>query len=158
MAHRGLTPNHRRRRLLRACRERPCRRAAECGQQFPPSDGGCHTPLPCEVRKGNDTTPRACSLAVQGGQNAGCFDTLSWASGSEAASLQRCCRVALGCSCSCDGALALERGKLGFRFLACEHGGLQFAQRLADLVERLPGLRQFPSKSSATIGMVRVTK
>src|SRR5262249_44751189 len=72
MAHRGLTPNHRRRRLLRACRERPCRRAAECGQQFPPSDGGCHTPLPCEVRKGNDTTPRACSLAVQGGQNAGC--------------------------------------------------------------------------------------
>src|SRR5262249_19468811 len=27
-------------------------RAAECGQQFPPSDGDCHTPLPCEVRKG----------------------------------------------------------------------------------------------------------
>src|SRR5262249_32780890 len=25
-------------------------RAAECGQQFPPSDGDCHTPLPCEVR------------------------------------------------------------------------------------------------------------
>ena len=66
--------------------------------------------------------------------------------------------VALGCSCSCNGALAVERGKLGFRFLACEHGGLQFAQRLADLVERLPGLRQFPSKSSATIGMVRVAK
>src|SRR5262249_33756972 len=41
--------------------ERPCgRRAAECGQQFPPSDGDCHTPLPREVRKGNDTTPRAC--------------------------------------------------------------------------------------------------
>ena len=59
---------------------------------------------------------------------------------------------------SCDGALAVERGKLSFRFLACEHGGLQFAQRLADLVERLPGLRQFPSKSSATIGMVRVAK
>ena len=48
-------------RLLRARRERPRRRrAAECGQQFPPSDGDCHTPLPCEVRKGNDTTPRAC--------------------------------------------------------------------------------------------------
>jgi hypothetical protein len=44
------------------------------------------------------------------------------------------------------------------RLPACEHGGLQFAQRLADLVERLPGLRQFPSKSSATIGMVRVAK
>ena len=29
--------------LLRARRERPCRRcAAECGQQFPPSDGDCH--------------------------------------------------------------------------------------------------------------------
>src|SRR5262249_44788658 len=47
--------------LLRARCERPsCRRAAECGQQFPPSDGDCHTPLPCEVRKWNDTTPRAC--------------------------------------------------------------------------------------------------
>src|SRR5262249_2004590 len=43
-----------------ARRERPRSRAAECGQQFPPSDGDCHTPLPCEVRKGNDTTPRAC--------------------------------------------------------------------------------------------------
>src|SRR5215510_6718780 len=59
--------NHRHRRLLCACRERPrgCR-AAECGQQFPPSDGDCHTPLHCEVRKGNDTTSRACSLHVQG--------------------------------------------------------------------------------------------
>src|SRR5215831_9806927 len=47
--------------------------AAECGQQLPPSDGDCHTPLPGEVRKGNDTTPRVCSLAVQGGQDAGCF-------------------------------------------------------------------------------------
>src|SRR6516164_3195849 len=37
--------------LLRARRERPRRRAAECGQQFPPSDGDCHTPLPREVRK-----------------------------------------------------------------------------------------------------------
>src|SRR5262249_16391750 len=73
----------------------------------------------------------------------------SWASGSEAASLQRCCRVALGCSCSCDGALAVER---------CEHGGLQFAQRLADLVERLPGLRQFPSNSTPTIRMLRLAK
>jgi hypothetical protein len=25
-------------------------RAAECSQQFPPSDGDCHTPLPREVR------------------------------------------------------------------------------------------------------------
>src|SRR5262249_39574260 len=32
------------------------RRAAESGQQFPPSDGDCHAPLPCEVRKG--TVPR----------------------------------------------------------------------------------------------------
>ena len=39
--------------LLRPRRERPpsCR-AAERAQQFPPSDGDCHTPLPCEVRKG----------------------------------------------------------------------------------------------------------
>src|SRR5262249_39371493 len=61
--------------LLRARRERPRRRrAAACDQQFPPSDGDCHTPLPWEVRKGNDTTPRGCSLAVQGGRDAGCFD------------------------------------------------------------------------------------
>jgi len=43
--------------LLRARRERPRGRCtAECGQQFPPSDGECHTPLPCEVRTG--TIPR----------------------------------------------------------------------------------------------------
>src|SRR6516225_9950495 len=41
-----------------------CRRAAECDQQFPPPDGDCHTPLPCEARKRNDSTPRACSLHV----------------------------------------------------------------------------------------------
>ena len=46
------------------------RRAAECGQQFPPSDGDCHTPLPCEVRKGNNTTSPACRLYVQGAQDA----------------------------------------------------------------------------------------
>ena len=46
---------------LRPRRERPRRRrAAECGQQFPPSDGDGHTPLPREVREDNDTTPRAC--------------------------------------------------------------------------------------------------
>ena len=57
--------------LQPARRERPRRRrAAECDQQLPPSDDDCHTPLPCEVRRGNDTTSRACSLAVQGGQDA----------------------------------------------------------------------------------------
>jgi len=70
--------------LLCARGERPRRRAAERDQQFPPSEGDCHTPLPCEVRKGNDITPRACSLDVQGGQDAGCFESLSRASGSEA--------------------------------------------------------------------------
>src|SRR5262249_6401717 len=34
--------------LLPARRDRPRRRAAEYGQQFPPSDGHCHTPLPRE--------------------------------------------------------------------------------------------------------------
>jgi hypothetical protein len=49
------------RRLLRVRRDRPRgHRAAECGQQLPPSDGDCHTPLPCEVRKWNDSTSRAC--------------------------------------------------------------------------------------------------
>ena len=43
-------PNHRHRRLLRARRERPRGRDAERDQQFPPPDGDCHTPLPCEVR------------------------------------------------------------------------------------------------------------
>src|SRR5215475_5158164 len=63
----GQESDHRHRRLLPPRRERPRRRrAAECDQQFPTSDGDCHTPLPREVRKGNDTTPRACSLHVQG--------------------------------------------------------------------------------------------
>ena len=67
------SPDHRHCRLLRPRRERPrSRRAAECSQQFPPSDGDCHPPLPREVRKWNDTTPRARSLPVQGGQDAGC--------------------------------------------------------------------------------------
>src|SRR6516162_7410396 len=36
--------------LLRVCPTRPSSGStAECGQQFPPSDGDCHTPLPCEV-------------------------------------------------------------------------------------------------------------
>src|SRR5262249_56214349 len=70
-------PDHRPRRLLGGGRDWPRhRRAAECDQQFPPSDGDCHTPLPCEVRKGNDTTPRACSLHVRGGQDAGCFTSI----------------------------------------------------------------------------------
>ena len=59
------------------CASRQRRRdssAAKCDQQFPPSDDDCHTPLPCEVRKGNDTTSRARSLAVQRGQDAGRFD------------------------------------------------------------------------------------
>jgi hypothetical protein len=53
-------PDHRHRRPLRLHRERPRgRSAAECGQQIPSSDGDCDTPLPREVRRGNDT-PRAC--------------------------------------------------------------------------------------------------
>src|SRR5262245_48325731 len=55
---------------------------AQLVEQFPPSDGDCHTPLPREVRKSNHTTPRACSLHVQGGQDAGC-SPLSSASRSE---------------------------------------------------------------------------
>ena len=54
---------------------------AQLVEQFPPSDGDCHTPLPREVRKSNHTTPRACSLHVQGGQDAGCCHP---ASGSKA--------------------------------------------------------------------------
>src|SRR5262249_55720287 len=38
------------------CTRRPRPPRAECGQQFPPSDGDCHTPLPCEVRKGSCTS------------------------------------------------------------------------------------------------------
>src|SRR6516162_8247438 len=52
-----------------------CCSAAECGQQFPPPDGDCHTPLPREVRKGNYTTPRACcpnsTASGAGGAHAG---------------------------------------------------------------------------------------
>jgi len=55
----------------RLLRVRPCgRRAAEYGQQFPPSDGDCHTPLPREVRKGKNTARSACSLHVREGGDA----------------------------------------------------------------------------------------
>src|SRR5262249_6962764 len=61
LQERAKKSDHRHRALLRARRKRPRgRRAAECGEQFPPSDGDCHTPLPCEVRKGKDTTRQAC--------------------------------------------------------------------------------------------------
>src|SRR5262249_1722551 len=64
--------DHRHRWLLRPGRERPRGgRAAERGQQFPSSDGDCHTRLPCEVRKENDTTPRECRLHAQGGLDSG---------------------------------------------------------------------------------------
>ena len=43
------------------------------GQQFSSSDGDCHTPLPREVRRGNDTTPPACSLHVREGGDAAAF-------------------------------------------------------------------------------------
>src|SRR6516162_11282159 len=57
--------------LLRARYQRPRgRRAAECSQQFPPSDDDCHTPLPREVRRGKDTTLRARGL--HGSRRAGC--------------------------------------------------------------------------------------
>ena len=38
-------PDHRHRRLLCARTERQSRRAAECGQQFPPSDVACQVTL-----------------------------------------------------------------------------------------------------------------
>src|SRR5262249_39567448 len=57
----AVKESYHRHRRLRPHRERPrCRRTAECGQQFPPSDGDCHAPLPCEVHRGKDTTPPAC--------------------------------------------------------------------------------------------------
>ena len=37
--------------------------------------------------------------------------------------VQRCVRVALGCSCSCDVALALKVAQLEIGFSAFEHGG-----------------------------------
>jgi hypothetical protein len=41
------------------------RQHAERDQQLPPSDGDCHTPLPCEVRNKKNTTPRACVLTAR---------------------------------------------------------------------------------------------
>ena len=40
--------NHGDRRLLRTCRERPRRRAAEPNDEFAPSKPNAHVPLPCE--------------------------------------------------------------------------------------------------------------
>src|SRR5947209_6885976 len=66
-------PDHRHWLPLRARRERPRgSRAAEYSQQFPPSDGDCHTPLPCEVRRG--TVPRhERAVFTLEGQDAGRF-------------------------------------------------------------------------------------
>jgi hypothetical protein len=55
-----------------ARRKRPRdRRAAECSQQFPPSDGDCHTLVPREVRKGNDTTSERAVLTARHPARAG---------------------------------------------------------------------------------------
>src|SRR5262249_11650606 len=70
-AHEHANASHRLA-LLRARRERPLRRAAKCSKKFPPSDGDCHTPLPCEVRR-----ERYHATSVQSSrsrrQDAGCF-------------------------------------------------------------------------------------
>src|SRR5215470_13985606 len=94
-------------RLLRSRRERPRGGAAERGQQLPPSDGDCHTPLPCEVRKGNDTTPRARGL--HGSRRAGARHSRCLSSGRSHA----CCGVVSnGC---CD--VSAPRGAV-FKFSA----------------------------------------
>src|SRR5262249_34743708 len=82
-------PHHRHRGLLRAGRQRPRdRRAAECGQQFPPSDGDCHAPLPCEVRR---ERYHATSVQSSRSRRAGCrlFPPRSSASTTPAASSSR---------------------------------------------------------------------
>src|SRR5262249_2469183 len=63
-------PNHRHWRLLRTGRKRPRGRTAECGQQFPPSDGGCHTPPPPAVRRGRY---HATSAQSSRSRRAGCW-------------------------------------------------------------------------------------
>jgi hypothetical protein len=62
---------------LRARRERPCdRRVAECSQQFPPSDGDCHTPSRARCVKGR--IPRhERPVFTLGGQDAGRFHRYS---------------------------------------------------------------------------------
>ena len=53
-------PDHRHRRVLRARRKRPRCRAAECGQQFPPSIRERHVPTSrARMPNRNDTMPRA---------------------------------------------------------------------------------------------------
>src|SRR5262245_21584448 len=60
-----------------ASRQRPRdSSAAKCDQQFPPSDGDCHTPLPCEVRREKDITPRACCPSAHGPGGAFCFQEI----------------------------------------------------------------------------------
>ena len=62
---------------MKILRERPAhqldrlaRDIAETGSQArmlvsPPSDDDCHTPLPCEVRKGNDSTHERAVLTAR---------------------------------------------------------------------------------------------
>jgi hypothetical protein len=56
--------------------------------------------------------------------------------------VQRHGRVALGCSRSCDGALAVERGEFGLGGLAGADGGAQSVQHRDAIIERLLGHRE----------------
>src|SRR6516225_10567220 len=67
-------PDHRHRRLLRVRRERPRGRAAECIQQFPPSDVACHVTLRLGVIHAMEelyhlSIARSVTTSRQGSQN-----------------------------------------------------------------------------------------
>src|SRR5262245_46412414 len=59
--HEHADPAHLR--LLRPCRERPCRCAAKRDNELPPSDMDCHVTLPWRSRNGGDNiTPGRAAL------------------------------------------------------------------------------------------------
>jgi len=66
--------------------------------------------------------------------------------------------IALGCSCSCDRALAIEFGELGLCLLAGEHGGAELAEvsefsaQRVDLAAQVGKLAEVPEVHIVQIG------
>src|SRR5262249_15790176 len=75
--HEHADPPHPRR-LLRPCRERPCRCAAKRDNELPPSDMDCHMTLPWgSCNGGDDITPGPAALRdfVAAGDRLGSFSS-----------------------------------------------------------------------------------
>src|SRR5262249_52299664 len=82
--------------------------------------GDCHTPLPREVRKCNDTTPRTCSLHVQGGQECWLLPPPSQCPGQKRKGSDEAARSSGGKRYVVSGTTALTPIGMGHAGVVCE--------------------------------------